>query len=65
MSKHNINIKKENHPTLVQIKECLQLWNFFIGTQEEFEIAMVNEPSVFEPLKFYCIGQSLFQECQL
>ena len=22
---------------------------------KEFEIAMVNEPSVFEPLKFYCI----------
>ena len=21
-----------------------------------FEIAMVNEPSVFEPLKFYCIA---------
>ena len=21
----------------------------------EFEIAVVNEPSVFEPLKFYCI----------
>ena len=22
----------------------------------EFEIAMVNEPSVFEPLKFYCMN---------
>ena len=27
---------------------------FFQGTQEEFETAAVNEPSVFEPLKFYC-----------
>ena len=29
-----------------------------LGTQnefEKFEIAVVNEPSVFEPLKFYCI----------
>ena len=25
------------------------------GTQNEFEIAVVNEPSVFEPLKFYCM----------
>ena len=23
--------------------------------KNEFETAMVNEPSVFEPLKFYCI----------
>ena len=30
---------------------------FFIllWIQEEFEIAMLNEPSVFEPLKFYCV----------
>ena len=27
---------------------------FFLGTKNEFEIAVVNEPSVFEPLKFYC-----------
>ena len=24
------------------------------GLKKEFEIAKVNEPSVFEPLKFYC-----------
>ena len=24
------------------------------GLKKEFETAMVNEPSVFEPLKFYC-----------
>ena len=29
---------------------------FFHGTQKNgFEIAVVNEPSVFEPMKFYCI----------
>ena len=27
---------------------------FLKGLQNEFEIAVVNEPSVFEPLKFYC-----------
>ena len=41
---------------------------FSKGLKNEFETAVVNEPSVFEPLKFYCIlkiklgyyNQSLF-----
>ena len=55
MSTDNIpflNIKKEIHPELSQI--C----NYGIcskGPKNEFEPAVVNEPSVFEPLKFYCI----------
>ena len=33
----------------------LQLWDFFsYGLKNEFETAVVNEPSVFVPLKFYC-----------
>ena len=32
----------------------LQLWDFSTGLKNEFEITVVNEPSVFEPLKFYC-----------
>ena len=51
MNTHNIpflNIKKN-------IILNLQLWNLFQGTKNEFESAVVNEPSVFEPLKFYCI----------
>ena len=43
--------KKENHPKLSQI--C----NYGIcskGPKKEFETAVVNKPSVFEPLKFYC-----------
>ena len=28
---------------------------FSSGLKNEFETATVNEPSVFEPLKFYCI----------
>ena len=46
MSTHNI-INKQNHPNL-------QLWDFFKGLKKEFETAVVNEPSVFKPLKFYC-----------
>ena len=28
---------------------------FSQGIKNKFETAMVNEPSVFEPLKFYCV----------
>ena len=44
--------KKENLLKLAQICSygiCSK------GLKNEFEIAVVNEPSVFEPLKFYCI----------
>ena len=44
--------KKETIPKLSQI--C----NYGIcskGLKNEFETAVVNEPSVFEPLKFYCM----------
>ena len=45
------NINKENHPKLSQI--C-SYGIFSKELKNEFETAMVNEPSVFEPLKFYC-----------
>ena len=57
MSSHNIPFlnlkiyKNENQPKLSQI--C----NYGIcskGPKNEFETTVVNEPSVFEPLKFYC-----------
>ena len=32
----------------------LQLLDCFKGLKDEFEIAVVNEPSVFDSLKFYC-----------
>ena len=44
--------KKENHPKLSQICNCEIC---FKGPKNEFETAVVNEPSVFEPLKFCCI----------
>ena len=44
--------EKEKHPKLSQI--C-SYGIFSKGLKNEFERAMVNEPSVFEPLKFYCI----------
>ena len=41
-----LNLRKENHPKLSQI------WSsgiFSKGPKNEFETAVVNEPSVFEP----------------
>ena len=51
MSTHNISYqyKKENHPKLM----FAALGSFFV--KNEFEIAIVNETSVFEPPEFYCI----------
>ena len=59
MSIHNIpfQYKKENHPQLSQI--C-SYGIFSKGLKSESEIAVVNEPSVFEPLKVYCIVSFFF-----
>ena len=35
------------------------------GLKNEFETAVVNEPSVFEPLKFYCICGDVFGQNSL
>ena len=43
------NIKKEKSP-LITFSLCL--WDFSKGLKNEFETAVVDEPSVFEPLKF-------------
>ena len=54
MSSHIIpflNIKIKTHP-----KSC-KICSYGIcskGPKNEFETVVVNEPSVFEPLKFYC-----------
>ena len=38
-----------NYPKSTNMRFCPK------GIKKEFETAVVNEPSVFEPLKFYCI----------
>ena len=52
-TQYNIfNINKKitlNYPTSAAIGFCSK------GLKNEFETVMVNEPSVFEPLKVYCI----------
>ena len=63
MNTHNIpffNTKKKT----TRIIPYLQLWNFFFkGFKNEFERAVVNEPSVFEPFKFYCTFKCTLKHC--
>ena len=55
MSTYNIpflNIKKK---TILNYPKSATMGFFPKGFKKEFETAMVNEPSVFQPWKFYCI----------
>ena len=45
-------MKKEKHANLSQ---NLQLWEFSKELKNAFETAVINEPSVLEPLNFHCI----------
>ena len=47
-------IKKKN----LNYPKSAAMGFFSKGVKNEFETAMVNEPLVFEPLKFYCTGTS-------
>ena len=51
---YHFQYKIEHHPKLIQI--C-SYKIFSKGLKKEFDTAMVNEPSVFEPSKFYCIKE--------
>ena len=46
------NTNTKNRPKLSQICSYEE---FSKGLKNEFETAVVNESSVFEPLKFYCM----------
>ena len=46
-----LNMDNEKHPKLSPI---YSYGIFSKGLKNEFETAVVNEPLVFEPLKFYC-----------
>ena len=56
-----IKIKKNvilNYPKSNNVCSC---GNFSSGFKNEFETAVVNEPSVFEPLKFLCSKDRYFE----
>ena len=67
-TKHtNFNIKKKKITlNYSKYNNICRYGIFSKGPKNEFETAMVNEPSVFEPVKFYCIIQNLiFTICLL
>ena len=47
------SVKIEKLPLIIL---SLPQWDFFKGLKNEYETAVVDEPLVFEPLKFYCIS---------
>ena len=50
-TQHTLSIKrKENVQNTIMSADMS-----YLGLKNKFEIAVINEPSVFEPLKFYCI----------
>ena len=59
---YHFQYKQENHPKLSQICSC---GIFSKGLKNEFETTAVNEPSVFEPLTFYCVClcPSVYRSC--
>ena len=69
VSTHNIPFSYKHEESHLIIPN-LQPRDFSYGLKNEFETAVVNEPSVFEPLKFYCkniiqIGQALKKYCHV
>ena len=54
MSTHNTPFSVNKRKSVLIISN-VQLVDFSKGHKDGFETAVVNEPSVFEPLKFYCI----------
>ena len=59
MITHNIpyRYKTAKHPKLSRYNNVCS-YGIFKGRKNESKIAVVNESSVFEPLKFYCNSQS-------
>ena len=48
------NIKNEKRKSHLNYPKSAAMGFFFQETKNEFETAVVNEPSVFEPLTVYC-----------
>ena len=69
MRTHNIPFSRQKKKITLIYPKSATVGICSTGLKNEFETAMVNEPSVFEPLKFYCnvfqmeITYFLFHSC--
>ena len=57
ISTHNIPFLNMKYNTIINYPKSAAMGLFSKGPKNEFETAMVTEPSVFEPLKVHCIYQ--------
>ena len=57
MSTYNIPFSILKIKIILYYTKSVTIEYFFKGLKKEFKRAVVNEPSVFEPLKFYCIKE--------
>ena len=65
MSAHPCTIFKYIKENLLKFSQICNYWIFNKGLELEFETAVINELSVFEPLNFYCTLFSIvFQSYQ-
>ena len=55
MSTHNIPFPNMKRKIILNYPKSATMGFFSKGPKNEFETAMVNKLSVFEPLKFHCI----------
>ena len=55
MTAHNIQFSILKKKIKLNYPKSAAMGLFSYGLKNKFEIAVVNEPSVFEPLNFYCI----------
>ena len=63
-SPHQSDSNEKTQHTIFNLPKFSQICSYGIfsnGLKNEFETALVNEPSVIEPLKFYCIYGSTFR----
>ena len=54
MSTHNIPFLNMKKKITLKLSRICSYMIFSKGSKNEFETAVLNESSVFEPLKFYC-----------
>ena len=54
-TQYTIFSMKKKHP--LNYPKSAAVGFFSKGLKNEFETAVANEPSVFEPMKFYCINR--------
>ena len=60
-----INIKKKITLNYPKYNNVCSYGIFSEGLKNEFETAVINEPSVFEPLKFYCSMFESITSCEV